>query len=133
MVYVGNLVDFLILCAQPERSPLAANETFLISDGQDVSSTDLLKTLAQAQGKPARLIPIPATWLGFALKCLGKSNLAQRLLGDLQIDSSKARTLLGCDFSLSHRSQWRRAWLLVWGMIPKMIRLRGLNHDSSSF
>jgi nucleoside-diphosphate-sugar epimerase len=95
MVYVGNLVNFLILCAQPERSPLAANETFLISDGQDVSTTYLLKTLAQAQGKPGRLIPIPAAWLAFALKCLGKSNLAQRLLGDLQIDSSKARTLLG--------------------------------------
>jgi UDP-glucose 4-epimerase len=98
MVYVGNLVNFLILCAQPERSPLAANETFLISDGQDVSTTYLLKThapLVHTQGKPARLIPIPATWLGFALKCVGKSSLAQRLLGDLQIDSSKARTLLG--------------------------------------
>jgi UDP-glucose 4-epimerase len=95
MVYVGNLVNFLTLCAQPERSPLAVNETFLISDGQDVSTTDLLKTLSQAQGKPARLIPIPAAWLGFALKCVGKSSMAQRLLGDLQIDSSKARTLLG--------------------------------------
>jgi UDP-4-keto-D-QuiNAc 4-reductase len=95
MLYVGNLVDFLILCAQPDRSPLATNETFLISDGQDVSTTYLLKTLAQAQGKAARLIPIPAAWLGFALKCVGKSNLAQRLLGDLQIDSSKARELLG--------------------------------------
>jgi nucleoside-diphosphate-sugar epimerase len=98
MVYVGNLVHFLILCAQPERSPRAANETFLISDGQDVSTTFLLKTLAplvHTQGKPARLIPIPAVWLGFALKCIGKSSMAQRLLGDLQIDSSKARTLLG--------------------------------------
>jgi nucleoside-diphosphate-sugar epimerase len=95
MLYLGNLVDFLILCAQPERSPLAANETFLISDRQDVSTTYLLKTLAQAQGKSARLIPIPAAWLAFALKCLGKSNMAQRVLGDLQIDSSKACKLLG--------------------------------------
>jgi nucleoside-diphosphate-sugar epimerase len=95
MVYVGNLVDFLILCAQPERSTLAANETFLISDGQDVSTTFLLKALAKAKGKPSWLIPIPASWLGFALKCIGKSNMEQRLLGDLQIDSSKARKLLG--------------------------------------
>jgi UDP-4-keto-D-QuiNAc 4-reductase len=95
MVYVGNLVDFLILCAQPVRSPLAANETFLISDGQDVSTTLLLKTLAKAQGKTAKLIPVPAAWLAFALKCMGKSNIVQRLLGDLQVDSSKARTLLG--------------------------------------
>lgn len=95
MVYLGNLVDFLILCAQPTLSPLAANETFLISDGQDVSTTYLLKTLAKAQGKSARLLPIPTAWLRFALKCLNKQSIAQRLLGDLQIDSSKARTLLG--------------------------------------
>jgi nucleoside-diphosphate-sugar epimerase len=111
MVYVGNLVDFLILCAQPELSPLAANETFLISDGQDVSSTYLLKTLAQAQGKPARLIPIPATWLGFALKCIGKSSMAQRLLGDLQIDSSKARTLLG----------WKPPFTVAQGLAASMV------------
>lgn len=95
MVYVGNLVDFLILCAQPSRSPLAANATFLISDGQDVSTTYLLKTLAKAQGKSIRLLPVPAAWLRFALKCLNRQSMAQRLLGDLQIDSSKARRLLG--------------------------------------
>jgi nucleoside-diphosphate-sugar epimerase len=95
MVYLGNLVDFLILCAQPALSPQAANETFLISDGQDVSTTYLLQTLAKAQGKSARLLPVPAAWLRFALKCLNKQSIAQRLLGDLQIDSSKARTLLG--------------------------------------
>jgi UDP-glucose 4-epimerase len=94
MVYIGNLVDFLILCAQPELSPKAAGETFLISDGQDVSTTYLLKTLAKAQGKSVRLIPIPAAWLKFALRLLGKASIAQRLLGDLQIDSSKARNLL---------------------------------------
>lgn len=95
MVYVGNLVDFLILCAQPSRSPLAANETFLISDGQNVSTTYLLKTLAQAQGQSIKLLPVPAAWLRFTLKCLNKQSVAQRLLGDLQIDSSKARRLLG--------------------------------------
>lgn len=95
MLYLGNLVDFLILCAQPALSPLAANETFLISDGQDVSTTYLLQTLAKVQGKSARLLPVPAAWLRFALECLNKHSIAQRLLGDLQIDSSKARTLLG--------------------------------------
>jgi nucleoside-diphosphate-sugar epimerase len=94
MVYVGNLVDFLILCAQPILSSQAAGETFLISDGQDISTTYLLKALAKAQGKPSRLIPVPAALLGFALKCVGKSSIAQRLLGNLQIDSSKARTVL---------------------------------------
>jgi UDP-glucose 4-epimerase len=94
MVYVGNLVDFLILCAQPILSPQAAGETFLISDGQDISTTYLLKALAKAQGKSARLIPVPAALLGFALKCVGKSSIAQRLLGNLQINSNKARTVL---------------------------------------
>jgi nucleoside-diphosphate-sugar epimerase len=94
MVYVGNLVDFLILCAQPILSPQAAGKTFLISDGQDISTTYLLKALAKAQGKSARLIPVPAALLGFALKCVGKSSIAQRLLGNLQIDSSKAQTVL---------------------------------------
>ncbi len=94
MVYVGNLVDFLIVCAQPILSPQAAGETFLISDGQDVSTTYLLNTLAKAQGKSARLIPIPMSLLQAILKLMGKHGIAQRLLGNLQIDSSKARTLL---------------------------------------
>ncbi len=95
MIYVGNLVNFLILCANREQSPLAANETFLISDGQDVSITYLLKTLARAQDRTAWLIPVPATWLKWILVIVGKQDLAQRLLGDLQIDSTKARVLLG--------------------------------------
>lgn len=94
MVYVGNLVDFLIVCAQPNLSPQAAGETFLISDGQDVSTTYLLNSLAKAQRKSARLIPIPMSWLQAILKLMGKHSIAQRLLGNLQIDSTKAKRLL---------------------------------------
>ena len=94
LLYIGNLVNFLILCAQPHLSNRAANETFLISDGQDVSTTYLLKSLAQILGKPARLVPVPAGLLGLALSSLGKRKMAISLLSDLQIDSSKARTLL---------------------------------------
>ncbi len=94
LVYVGNLVDFLIVCAQPTVSPQAAGETFLISDGQDVSTTYLLNTLAKAQGKSAYLIPIPMSWLQVILKLMGKHGIAQRLLGNLQIDSTKAKRLL---------------------------------------
>jgi nucleoside-diphosphate-sugar epimerase len=92
LLYVGNLVDFLIVCA---HHPKAANQTFLLSDGADVSTTYLLQTLAAAQGVSARLIPIPASWLQTSLRLIGKADLAQRLLGNLQMNSSKARELLG--------------------------------------
>lgn len=92
LLYVKNLVNFLSLCAY---HPKAANQTFLLSDGEDVSTTRLLQTLAKAQGVPSRLLPVPASWLGTTMRFLGKGDMAQRLLGNLQIDSSKARELLG--------------------------------------
>lgn len=91
LLYVGNLVDFLILCTHHSK---AANQTFLISDGEDVSTTRLLQTLAKAQGTPSRLLLVPASWLGATMRILGKGDMAQRLLGNLQIDNSKARNLL---------------------------------------
>lgn len=110
MVYVGNLVDFLILCAQPQLSPKAAGETFLISDGQDVSTTYLLNSLAKAQRKSARLIPIPMSWLQAILKLMGKHSIAQRLLGNLQIDSTKAKTVLN----------WQPPYTVEQGLIASM-------------
>ncbi len=89
-------MDFLILCA---HHPKAANEIFLLSDGQVVSTTQLLQTLARAQGAPSRLLPVPSSWLRGALRMVRKGDMAQRLLGNLQVDSSKARALLGCDSS----------------------------------
>jgi nucleoside-diphosphate-sugar epimerase len=91
-LYVANAVDFLILCT---HHPKAANQTFLLSDGEDVSTTRLLRTLAKAQRAPSRLLPIPASWLNAAMRMMGKGDMAQRLLGNLQVDSSKARDLLG--------------------------------------
>ncbi len=92
LLYVKNLVDFLILCT---NHPKAANQTFLLSDGEDVSTTQLLKMLAKAQGAPSRLLPVSSNLLTRAMRLLGKDDIAQRLLGNLQIDSSKARKLLG--------------------------------------
>jgi nucleoside-diphosphate-sugar epimerase len=92
LLYVKNLVDFLILCT---HHPKAANQTFLLSDGEDVSTTQLLETLAKAQGAPSRLLPMPSSWLQGAMRLVGKSDMAQRFLGNLQVDSTKARELLG--------------------------------------
>ncbi|MDQ7004664.1 MAG: SDR family oxidoreductase [Ghiorsea sp.] len=92
LVALDNLVDFIVLCT---AHPKAANEVFLISDDEDVSTTQLLQKIGKAVGKPARLIPVPVGLMRFAAKLLGKADVAERLFGSLQVDSSKARELLG--------------------------------------
>jgi len=92
LVALDNLVDFIIHCID---HPKAANEIFLISDGEDVSTTELLQKVAKAFDKKALLLPIPVSWMTLAAKLLGKADVANRLFGSLQVDSSKARALLG--------------------------------------
>lgn len=95
LVALDNLVDFIALCADPERSPLAANKVFLISDGEDVSTTELLRKVANAYNVAPRLLPIPVIWIQAVARLLGKRAVADRLLGSLVVDNSKARSLLG--------------------------------------
>ena len=92
LVALDNLVDFIALCAE---HPDAAGETFLIADGQDISTTQLLQQLAHAMGRQARLLAVPVGWMRCAAGLMGKSDMADRLFGSLQVDSSKARELLG--------------------------------------
>ena len=92
LVALDNLVDFIITCT---THPAAANQTFLVSDGQDLSTTDLVRGMAQASGVPARLLPVPVPILRFAARMFGKTDAIDRLCGNLQIDASKARNLLG--------------------------------------
>jgi len=91
-VALDNLVDFIILCANHSK---AANEIFLISDGEDVSTAELLRKIAKAFDKKAILLPIPVSLMKVVAKGLGKEDVANRLFGSLQVDSSKARDLLG--------------------------------------
>lgn len=95
LVALENLVDFMALCADPERSPRAANEVFLISDGEDVSTTELLRKVAKAYNVASRLLPIPVICIQTLARLMGKRVVADRLLGSLVVDSSKARGLLG--------------------------------------
>ena len=92
LVALDNLVDFILTCAD---HPAAANQTFLVSDGQDLSTTELIKGLAQAAGVRSRLLPVPVWALQAGASVLGKREVVQRLCGNLQLDISKARTLLG--------------------------------------
>jgi len=91
LVALDNLVDLIITCID---HPGAANETFLVSDGEDLSTTQLLQGVAEAMGKPSRLIPVPASLLQFGTTLLGKKAVAQRLLGSLQVDISHAQKCL---------------------------------------
>lgn len=92
LVYVGNLVDALILCA---THPAAAGQIYLVSDGEEISTPDLLRQLGAAMGHPARLLPCPPALLKMAGWLIGKSDQVERLSGSLRIDSSKIRRELG--------------------------------------
>ena len=91
LLALDNLVSFIAHCI---HHPKAVNEVFLISDGEDVSTTELLNKVARALGKKSLLLPIPVSWLKFAASLMGKDEAANRLLGSLQVDSSKAHELL---------------------------------------
>jgi nucleoside-diphosphate-sugar epimerase len=83
LVALPNLIDLITTCID---HPAAANQTFLVSDGEDLSTTQLLTRLGQALDKPARLLPLPQKLLETTLNILGKQAIAQRLCGNLQID-----------------------------------------------
>lgn len=91
LVGIDNLVDLIIRCID---HPAAANQVFLAGDGEDLSTTELLRGVGKAMGKPARLIPVPAGLLQFGATVLGRKAMAQRLLGSLQVDISKTCELL---------------------------------------
>jgi nucleoside-diphosphate-sugar epimerase len=86
-----NLVDLLIRCID---HPAAAGQTFLVSDGEDLSTPDLLCRMAAALGCSARLFPVPVSLLLLAGSALGKRAEIDRLVGSLQVDSSHTRKVL---------------------------------------
>jgi nucleoside-diphosphate-sugar epimerase len=86
LIYVKNLADALIVCA---THPVAAGRTYLVCDGEDVSTPDLLRQLGAAMGCSAYILPFPPGWLRMLGKLSGKSDQVERLLGSLQVDSGK--------------------------------------------
>ena len=98
LVALDNLVDLIITCMD---HPAAANQVFLAGDGQDLSTSELLRSVARGMNKPSRLIPVPVSLLMLGATLLGKRAIARRLLGSLQVDISKARTLLGWEPPIS--------------------------------
>lgn len=91
LVALDNLVDLIVTCV---GHPAAANQVFLVSDDEDLSTSELLRRMGNALGKPARLLPAPMWLLACATTLLGKKPIYQRLCGSLQVDIDKTKTLL---------------------------------------
>ena len=106
LVGIDNLVNFIVTCLE---HPSAANETFLVSDGEDLSTPDLIRRMARAMDRSARLLPVPKSVLMVAAAMLGRRDMAQRLCGSLQVDISKARELLEWKPPISVDEGLRRA------------------------
>jgi len=91
LVALDNLVDLAVRCV---THPGAAGRTFLASDGHDLSTTDLLRRVGRALGRPARLLPVPAALIDAGAALVGKRAMARRLVGSLQADITATRDAL---------------------------------------
>jgi nucleoside-diphosphate-sugar epimerase len=106
---LDNLVDLILCCS---AHPKAAGECFLASDGEDISTPDLIRRLGSIMHRPARLLPVPALALESAAALLGKGAMMRRLTGSLQLDMSPTQRLLGWTPPLSLEQGLRR--MLRW-------------------
>ena len=106
LVALDNLIDFIVTAAE---HPAAGNDTFLVSDAHDLSTTDLIRQLAAAMQRPARLVAVPDGVLMTSAALIGRRSEMQRLLGSLQVDITKARTLLHWNPPISVDEGLRRA------------------------
>ena len=106
LVALSNLVDLIVACIP---HPQAANQTFPLSDGQDLLTTELVRGMAQAAGVPADLLPVPVCALQVRTSLLGKSDAVQRLCGSLQVNILEAGNLLGWVPRISVEKGLRRA------------------------
>jgi nucleoside-diphosphate-sugar epimerase len=91
LVGLDNLVDLILVCTHHHR---AANQTFLISDGEDLSTSELLRKIGKALGRSAHLLPVPVGFISLAAMLIGKRMISDRLLGSLQVDIQKTCDLL---------------------------------------
>ena len=102
----SNLVDLIVTCI---THPQATNKPFLVSDGQDLPTTELVRGMEQLAGVTASLLPVPMWAFRTVASLLGKVDVVQRLFGNLQFDISKAQILLGWVLPVSLEEGLRRA------------------------
>lgn len=112
LVYVGNLVDALIACA---TQPAAAGQTYLISDGEDISMASLVEKIAAALGRHNRSFYFPPALLRAGATLLGRAEQVDRLFGSLRISDKKIRSDLAwsppytLEQGLYETAEWYRA------------------------
>ena len=92
LVYVENLVDLIRVCID---HPKAENQTFLVSDDEDISTTLLLQRMSKALGCRTQLLRFSPSLIKFIAKLIGRPKIADRLCGSLQVDIRKTKELLG--------------------------------------
>jgi nucleoside-diphosphate-sugar epimerase len=92
LIYVGNLIDAIVACID---RPEAAGQTYLVSDGEDISTPELIRRVAAELGKAPRLFPCPPMMMRLAGKLTGRFAEVERLLGSLTVDTSKIQKELG--------------------------------------
>lgn len=92
LVGIDNLVDLILVCT---THPKAAHQTFLVSDGQDLSTAELLRKIGKVLGRPTRMLWMPAGLIAFIASFVGKKVISKRLLGSLQVDIQKTSEMLG--------------------------------------
>ncbi len=111
LIGIDNLTDLLVRCV---TAPAAAGETVLAADAETVSTPDLVRRLARALDRPARLVPVPPAVLRTAARLAGRSGMADRLCGSLAVDAGRARRVLGwvppvpLDDGLARTAAWFR-------------------------
>lgn len=105
LLALDNLVSAVLLTATHSD---ATNQTFLVADDEVVSTADLLKAIAVAQGKESRQFYIPVSWMKLAASIIGKASVADRLFGSLRVDSTKIRKKLGWRPVISMQQQLKK-------------------------
>jgi UDP-glucose 4-epimerase len=112
LIFNDNLADALMVCA---IDPRAAGECFHVTDGTDLTVSELAKTLAEHLHSNVWLAPVPVSWLRVAGKLSGRTQQVDRLVGELRVDSSRIRRVLGwqppfsADEALAVTANWYRS------------------------
>lgn len=111
LIYIGNLVDALVICTIHSK---AAGQTYLLSDGEDVSTPELIRRAAMALDVPVKLLPFPVSLMRFVGRLTGKRAAINRLTGSLTVDSSKIRRELGWQppFAMEEGLQSTAQWFM---------------------
>ncbi len=107
LVSLDNLIDLIVTCVE---HPKAADQTFLVSDDHDLSTTELLELLISAAGKKPLLLPVPLSWLKMMGKIAGKQSIIERLCGNLQVDITHTKQTLGWTPPISVEEGIRRCF-----------------------